>query len=136
MADTYPEKERRAHKRAKVNFTLVYQVDRPFGFRMMIGGRRIDALMLDISEAGMSILTDYDLPVAAELSMNFTLIGAHPYDQSRSVTMEVKGEVRYNILLKKNERREGILFTKIDDKDKAIIQKFVEKAFLRKQPGA
>jgi c-di-GMP-binding flagellar brake protein YcgR len=132
MDDNYPDVERRQHKRIKVNFTVVYRVDKPLQFRMMIGNRQVDALMLDLSEGGMSILTDCNLPIGAELSIKFTLIGAHPYDANRSITMEVTGEVRYNIIVRKNERRVGILFTKIGEKDKVTISNFVEKLFLNK----
>ena len=132
MASSYPGPERRQHKRVEVNFTLVYQVDKPLTFRMTIGSRKIDALMLDLSESGMSILTVYNLPISAILLMRLTLIGAHPHDDNRSITIEMTGEVRYNMLVRGNERRVGILFTKIEDKDKNILAYFVEKISMKK----
>ena len=127
MAEDYSGAERRQHERVKVNFTVVYQVDKPLEFSMMIGNKLVDALMLDLSESGMSVLTTYNLPIGAELLIKFTLIGAHPYYESRSVSMNVTGEVRNNIIFKREERRLGVLFTKISEQDRGILVGFVQK---------
>ena len=128
MEEKYSGPERRRHKRIKMSAILIYRVNQPWKLIMFIGDREINALMADLSEAGMAILTDYDIPVLAILSIKFTLINTYAYDDNNRVhAMEMKGEVRNNVLLETKEYRIGINFTQISEQNKRAIADFVKQ---------
>lgn len=106
---------------------LVYRVNQPWKLIMFIGDREVSALMADLSEEGMAILTDYDIPVSALLSIKFTLINAYAYDDNNRVhAVEMQGEVRNNVLLETKEYRIGINFTRINEQSKRAIADFIK----------
>jgi len=128
MPDEFSGRDRRKFKRLKVDFTVIYRVDRPITIRMLVGDREIEALMLDLSEGGMSILTRYNIPTATILAMRFTFIDLTAYKESRSRRIDIIGDVRYNKLANKKEHRLGICFTQINDQDRLAIADFVKRA--------
>lgn len=121
-------KERRSSRRLKVDFTLTYQVNHPLVVRMSVGwNHNIYALMLDLSEDGMAISTDFNIPNSTILSINFTLINLNAEtEEDRIKSMEVVGEVRYNAPAGKGEHRLGIRFDRIAPIDKDAIANFVK----------
>jgi len=131
MNEQYKGQERRQFKRSRVNFIITYRVNRPPEVIMVVGHKEIHAIMLDLSEAGLAILTRYNLPVSAILLMKFTLINPHAFGDSRIRRMEILGEVRNNSLIQEKERRIGILFIQIDKEDKQAIANFVKFSFNR-----
>lgn len=133
METRFDGKEKRQSKRIRVRFIAEYQVDRPIEVRMRIGmGKEVTALMLDMSEGGMALLTEYDLPTGSILALNFTIINQVIEDQDRVIKITAKGEVRYNMAAGKNEHRLGICFTSISEKDKATVSNFIRAAAIRK----
>ena len=129
MPDHYDGAERRKFKRLKANFIVIYRVDKPLEVVMVVGTREITALMLDMSEGGMAILTGYNIPMQTIIYLKFTLINPYVFTDDRIRTMEITGEVRYNARLENNEYRLGIYFMRISDEDKAAIVSFVKLAF-------
>lgn len=118
--------ERRQHKRLNVDFTVIYQVDKPLTVKISIGWNKvIEALMLDLSEGGMAILTEYNIPKSTVLLMKFTLINLAFIGEKRIKSMNITGEVCYNVSEKK-EHRLGIRFTEIKQDDKLAIADFVK----------
>ena len=79
----------------------------------MVHGEDIKARMLDISQAGMAMVTNYDIPVQTQLSLRFTLLKVDKEIVSFSGPVEVAGEVKSNVPLQKDEHRLGIYFTKV-----------------------
>jgi len=127
MVKGYEGPERRTRKRLKVNFIIIYQVNKPVHVLMLIGAREIDALMLDLSEVGMAILTNYNIPVATSLFIKFTFINVDAIlEDDRVRSMEMTGEVRNSSPEGRDEYRLGIAFTKMAAKDKAAIADFVK----------
>jgi len=127
---TDSNKERRRSQRLKVDFTLTYQVNHPLVVRMSVGwNHNIYALMLDLSEDGMAISTDFNIPISTILAINFTLINLNAEtEEERIKSMELLGEVRYNAPEEKGEHRLGIRFSKIAPIDKDAISSFVKAA--------
>ncbi len=123
-----PGKERRKSKRLKVDFTVTYQVNQPLVVRMSVGwNHNIYALMMDLSEDGMAISTDFNIPIGTTLSINFTLINLNAEtEEDRIKSMELLGEVKCNTPAGRGEHRLGIQFTKIAPIDKDAIGKFVK----------
>ncbi len=121
-------KERREFKRLKVNITIVYRVNKPSHIRVLIGEEEVEAVTLDLSQGGMSILTKYDIPVFAVLSIEFMIYNIDEFNKFRFYkSIKVIGEVRSNIPGENNDYRIGIVFTKIDPEDKLEIANFVRK---------
>lgn len=127
MNKTYSGKERREYERKEVKFTALCEIDHPAYAYMTIGNKKADVLMFDLSEKGMSISTNCNIPLFTPIGLEFTLIDLNAYGEERVKHMKVSGEVRSNILLKKNERRLGILFTSIKEEDLIAITGFIKR---------
>ncbi|MGD9014999.1 MAG: PilZ domain-containing protein [Candidatus Omnitrophota bacterium] len=127
MSAEYNGPERRKSARIGVKFVVTYQVDRPIDVRMWVGNKQINALMLDLSEQGMAILTKYEIPVSSSLAIKFTLINLGAEKDRQMHSMEIIGEVRYSYR-EKNEHHLGITFTRISQEDKTAIVSFVQMA--------
>lgn len=111
--DTYTGIERRSHKRLRMNCTVIYRVNEPVSARFIMRGEDIEAKMLDVSQGGMAMVTNYDIPVATVISMRFTLLNVDREVVKFSGPLQVTGEVRSNVPAEKNEHRLGIYFTKV-----------------------
>lgn len=116
------EGQNRQVPRIRVNFDVIYEVDRPLEVKMLVGGKEVRASMLDLGEGGMAILTDFDIPRSAVLSIKFTLV----LGNEASRPMFITGEVCYDVLLSPRQRRLGIRFIHIKDQDREAIAQFVD----------
>lgn len=123
MSGPYNGAERRKFKRVKVSFILNYEIRRPLEVAMIMGKRECDALMLDLSESGMAVASSLDIPTATVLDITFFLIS-----KEINKMMSLEGEAVNRSILKKNEFRLGIQFTKISQQDKTAISDFVRLA--------
>ena len=128
MGSAYDGPERRRFPRVKVNFTISYLVNRPLDFRMSVDNVETSALMLDLSQMGMAILTTSNIPVSTILSITFTLINPYAFGDEQRKTMGIIGEVRNSAPYEKNEYRLGIYFKKLSEEDKTAIANFVKFA--------
>lgn len=127
--------ERRIYKRLNVNFIVTFQVNKPPEVRMSVGGLDVDALMLDLSEGGMAITTDYEIPSGTELYIYFTLINPNRKEDDRVTKMELLGEVRSCTGIDNNkQRRLGICFSQVKDGDKLAIGDFIRLNIQDKNP--
>jgi c-di-GMP-binding flagellar brake protein YcgR len=118
--------ENRRFTRIRVNLTVVYRIDRPTKVRLIVGHKDIRATMIDLSEGGISLLTDSNIPVGSALMMKFTLFKLEKDDVSFYGPMEILGEVRYNLHLGGREHRLGIFFKRIAEQDKKEVLSFVQ----------
>lgn len=125
MDSEYGGPERRSSKRIKVDFIVHYSLHRPVEITMGIGSLKIDALMLDLSEGGMSIATNYYLSINTLLFINFILISDAKQGEDRVRKMAIEGEVVGKFAIDGDEYRLGIRFREIRDEDKAAIREFV-----------
>jgi len=113
MIEAFQGIEKRSHRRLRMNCTVIYRLNEPASTRFMVRGEDIEAKMLDISQAGMAMVTHYDIPVQTELSLRFTLLKVDKEVVNFSGPVEVTGEVKSNTPEKNNEHRLGIYFTKV-----------------------
>jgi c-di-GMP-binding flagellar brake protein YcgR len=121
-------RERRIFKRLRVNLAIVFRVDKTSKMRMQIEHKDIRATMIDLSEGGVSILTNHDIPEGSILSMKFTLFKVDSEDVSFYGPMDIVGEIRYHHTLANNEYRLGIVFKKIEKDDLGEIHNFIGNA--------
>ena len=131
MDNKYKGPERRKTPRVRAEFIVIYRVDSPMEVRMWVGNREVNAIMLDLSGLGTAILTDYDIPTSAILSIKFTLINLYTNKEERVRLKEMTGEVRNNVTLEKKKYRLGIAFTKISKEDRNAIDGFVKMTMNR-----
>ena len=126
MANKYSGEERRKFPRANVSFIVVYRVNEPVHVRMMIGNKEAHAIMSNLCEDGMSIMTNYNIPSSAVVSSKFILLNDQALKEDQRVkTIEVTGEVRYSRFMKERAYLLGIHFTNISDTDRSFIAEFI-----------
>ncbi len=113
MVELMKSEERRANKRLRMNCTVIYRVNEPVAARFMMAGKDVKAKMLDISQNGMAMVTDMDIPQSTVLSMRFTLLKVKEDVVNFSGPMEIIGEVRSNVPQDNDGHRLGIYFTKM-----------------------
>lgn len=108
---------------------MTYQVNQPLSLRATIGwDDEVVAVMLNLSQEGMAISTNYDIPAGTIILIKFTLINLAASDEERIESMRMTGLVKSNVLIDKDEHRLGIQFTNINEKDKFAIANFVKMA--------
>ncbi|MFH1317890.1 MAG: PilZ domain-containing protein [Candidatus Omnitrophota bacterium] len=118
--------DKRKFPRVVARFIVTCNMDRSLEMHMWIGNREIDALMLNLSQEGMAILTQYNVRAGSVISIKFTLINLGTIvDEDRVRSMEMVGKVCYNTLAQGREYRLGISFVRISRKDKEAIANFV-----------
>lgn len=126
MPGEYSGPDRRGYKRIKVNFMVLYKSEDSLEKIKISMGKEVYALMLDLSETGMAILTEYDIPATTLLDIKFTLPALYKITYlNQSIPIAVKGKVRYSRAMGKDGFRMGILFTEIGIGDRNLIKGFV-----------
>jgi len=121
---------RRKSERIGVAFTLVYSVEKPYALRISLGlVDDIDALMINLSDLGMAIITKHDIPLNTGLYIKFNIIDLRLTGDQRWRHLEINGEVVSNVVLPDvNQRishRIGVRFIDISSEDKIAISDFV-----------
>ncbi|MFH1876017.1 MAG: PilZ domain-containing protein [Candidatus Omnitrophota bacterium] len=119
-------RERRKFERTPVSFLVYYKINSPLVIKIQVGDKMINALAADISEGGMAIVTDYELPPVTSITVKFFMMNdkAHSADY-KSRTIAVRGEVRYNIITKeRKEYKIGVRFLDLSDDDWNFIREF------------
>ena len=123
-----PWDEKRQFKRVNISFTVMYKINSPLTVSMMVEGERKAAMALDISEGGMGVLINYDIPKSTIVTLKFAIVdlaASTVEDQCRS--LELEGAVRYSLYVKeKYAYRVGIRFINISNNERKFIGKFVK----------
>ncbi len=125
MQDENNMNNRRLSNRVRVSLTVFYRVHKPLTVQMIIGGKLIEARMSDLSESGMAILTEHNVPTSSEMLIRFTLFKSDEQDVGFYGPVEIVGQVCYNNRLSENEYRLGVNFIKMEERDKKEIRDFV-----------
>ena len=120
--------ERRRSERIDAAFTLSYSVEKPFTLRISLGvAEDIDAIMLNLSDLGMAIITKYDIPPETQLYLKFNIIDLRLTGEDRRKHMEMTAETVSNVIIPKASHRIGIRFDTISEEDKDAIRNFVKR---------
>ena len=140
MEDQAAGKNRRQSERVDVAFTLVYSVENPYSLRISLGvNDAIDALMVDLSDLGMAIITRFDIPIGTGLGIKFNIIDLRLSGEARWRKMEITGEVVSNVRLPDEGRWEshriGMRFINISNEDKIAISDFVKRSLINPGKG-
>lgn len=127
MGSPYAGEERRRFKRTPVSFTVFYKVNSPVEIRIKVQDKEFIALAADISEGGIAILTDSEVPPVSVITVKFVMLDdkAHSTDK-RSNSITVQGEVRYNLATREGrEYRMGISFLNLSAESRRFIYNFI-----------
>jgi len=118
---TAPDK--RKFNRAGAAFAARYSVVSPFEERINFGEKERDAIANDLCEDGVSLSTDYPVPVGTEILLKFRLLSGKIglSDEERSRKFQAQGEVRNSIRGKDRSYRIGIRFTGLSGSDRDFI---------------
>lgn len=120
---------RRRSQRQKAAFMLTYGVDSPYALRVSLGmNDDLNALMLDLSDSGVAMATGVELPIGAQLHINFNFRNLSLSGQDRSRNMEIAGTVVSRADLKGGDYRVGICFSKISDEDQEAIRDYIKNS--------
>ncbi len=129
MGDQYSGEERRRFQRANVSFIVIYRVNEPLQVSMMVGNKEVHAIMSNLSEDGMSMVTNYNIPAATIVTAKFILLNDQaPRQIDRVKTIEITGQVRYSRFIKERAYKMGIHFTNITEADRSFIKEFIKWA--------
>ena len=128
MAGKYGDGERRKFQRLKVDFSVRYQVRKPLEVAMTVGGQKVEATMVDLSEEGMALKTAFDMPPGTVLLMNFMLVYAYEKYENIMQDMEIEGTIVNKAELPDKGFRLGIHFSKITPEDRKVLIDFVKSS--------
>ena len=118
--------ENRRHKRVPAAFAVVYTIESPFELRLEIGKREIDGIANDLSQSGLSLMTNYQIPAGAVITMRFKLLDkAAVMDEDRARKFELQGEARYSFFGKEKAYRVGIRFLNLPPTDRDFIARCI-----------
>jgi len=122
----YKGLERRKFIRVNLNFIIVCRLRRSVNVTMRANHRDIDAIIVDLSEAGMALSVDRSVPLSTKFSIRFILIkvGKHIGSGYKPITLD--GRVRSCVLTDKERYRLGVSFTRITKEDKTTIIDFMK----------
>jgi c-di-GMP-binding flagellar brake protein YcgR len=128
MAGKLEGKNRRGSVRQEVAFTLAYGIEEPYALRVSSGlTDDLDAVMLDLSDSGVAMITGLDLPRGTQLHIKFNFMNLFLSGEARSRQMEIRGLVISRKELGNGSYRVGICFNNILEADKEAIRNFVKR---------
>jgi len=128
MEDKAEGQNHRKSERVDAAFTLTYTVGDSPAIRVNLGlFDEIDALMLNLSDLGVALITKYNIPVGTQLYIKFNIIDLRLVGEERRKHIEVIGKVVSNVPLASMSHRIGIHFEKISERDKAAIRDFAKR---------
>lgn len=128
MEDNNCNQNRRKFERLDTTFTLSYQVEKPLALRIQLGfNDDIDALMHNLSDTGMAIITKHDLPLGTQLSLKLNIIDLRLQGDERCRHMEIAGETVSNVSLPDAGYKVGVRFNRISGVDKFVISDYVKR---------
>ena len=125
MNNEYDGIERRKHKRVKVRLNVIFRKNEPLEVRLRTLDSESRASMVDISEGGMSILSNLNIPISTVLWIRFTLSKGDKESVSFYGTVEVLGKVVNSSVSGQDIYRLGITFLEMDEVSKREIGNFV-----------
>ena len=128
MEKGFTGSERRRFERVEVNFLVLYRVNSPIYVRMKVGDIDVDAVALNLSENGIAILTNYDIPASTIVTIRFTVINDMAVTrEKRTKSLVVQGEVRNNNFSREaKSHRIGICFKDLSEEGRTFISDFVK----------
>ena len=127
MSSAYIGPERRSFERITASVDITRGVNNLLEINMLIEDNPVKAKILDLSQAGMAVETDFQIPLSTVILMNLVLRNVDDDKNESAKTMQITGEVRYCILSSGSRMRLGINFTRVSKEDRNLIDAFVKQ---------
>lgn len=120
--------DRRVFKRMATSLLLMFRVKSPFEVHLQMRGQEADAVAQDISEGGLGMFTNYEIPAGARVSMKFRISNdAALLEKDSYRAFELEGDVRYTIMVRKEmDYRLGIQFLSASEADRNFITNYIK----------
>lgn len=114
--------ERRVYPRAPADFLVAYVLIGPSAQPQ----EEKQGMALDISEGGMALLTNFEIPSSSDAKIRLDLKFDLSLSSGETRAIQVSGEARYCFqLFEEGKWRIGIQFMDLKDEDKKHINDFV-----------
>lgn len=115
--------EKRRHRRIPAAFAVIYSVKEPLEVRSDFGEKERDGLASDLSEGGLSLFSDYPLPMGAVISLKFRLTSdSDGTAEESSRKMDLLAQVHHAASAKEKATCiTGVRFLRLSEKDRAFI---------------
>ena len=118
--------DQRKYRRIKASFAARYCVRSPFEERLAFGEKERDVIAYDLSVGGLSLWTDYPLPIGAGIVIQFRLVkNAADGEEECSRKFELQAESCYCVRTKEKSYRVGIRFTALSPDERNFIEKSI-----------
>lgn len=123
------EGERRKYPRIDLNLNIYYRIRNPRSIVILLGDEEVEAASLNLSEGGIALVTECNIPVGTLISMKLALANDTRYRRfSPYGPMEMSGQVRSNTLLPQAKNRLGVYFMEMETRDRHTLRNFVSGA--------
>lgn len=122
----YSGAERRRFRRVKVNLVVMYREDEPLDVRIRAGHQEHQATVIDISEEGIAVLADVNIPPMTILCVRFSLADNKKNGIDFYGAEDVKGKVLHTTPSDTDHFRIGIQFCDLSKNDRIQIRNFVD----------
>jgi len=127
MEEKNKAQNQRKSERKDAFFSLSYSIEKPYELRISLSlPDETGALMQNLSEIGMAIITRYNIPAGTLLRIRFNLLNLHLRGDNRLRKLEIISEVVSNTDLADGGYRIGVRFNNISEEDKVAIREFVK----------
>ena len=115
--------EKRRFFREQAAFPIVYRIKAPQSIINEFGTEEHRATASNLSEEGLRLFTDFELPVGAVIALKFMLINSASISAvDRSRKMDLEAEVRHSShAIVKSSYFVGAHFMRLSDSDRAFI---------------
>lgn len=122
----------RAHRRFELHIPVQFEFkDDAIRNRFGQGRNKLDGEVHDISQGGMSIITDHYVPKGIIIKIYVKL----PVEEGKEAKeLTIEGEIRSVVPWKSGNNRFGIKFLGLDDAFSNAIRNFIKKNERRSEP--
>jgi hypothetical protein len=127
MDNSYDEK--RKYAREPADSSLQYTVKAPIAVRLKMGNLALPAMICDIGEGGVGVISQFQIPEKTILFLKFTVINTvtpnKECQECRQRDFVIEGQVCYCRPIDKENYRLGINFLDLAPDDRAFIADYV-----------
>lgn len=118
--------EKRKFKRKKISIAVTYQDNTVLDIRMRRGKRDYEATMIDISEEGMGLLTDMDLPKGAMMMVKFSMADNKDKSANPKGVALLTAKIMYSEAAGPGRFRVGIEFRDVNKENRERLRTFCQ----------
>ncbi len=119
--------DQRKFQRYQCNLSVWCKVQEPYDVRMHFGDKEIEAIALNLSEAGVGLLSEHRIPKYSVISLTIVMFKGNSSGEVRGERpLIVKGTVCYSQPAEEeNKYRLGVCFTDMPNESKVRLNDFL-----------